>query len=387
VERRSFLKKAGAGLAAGAAVGLAACGKSEQAAPQGAAPGAAAPAAPAGAPAVHTGLPEIKWRMTSSFPRSIDTLFGSSEMLANRLREITSGKFDIRIFPAGEIVPGLQALDAVQQGTVEMCHTCSYYYVGKDKTFALGTAIPFGLNARQMDAWIIAGGGQQLLDEFYSNYNIYSFLGGNTGAQMGGWYRKKVETVDDIKGLKIRIAGIGGEVLARMGAIPQQIAGADIYPSLEKGTIDAAEWVAPYDDEKLGFNKVAPYYYSPGFWEPGPVVHFFVNKAEWDKLPKEYQAAFRTASREAHVLMAATYDHKNPQALARLLAQGVKLESFSSDIMKQAYAAAQELYAEETAKNPAWAKLYGEFDKYRKSQNAWFSVAEAGFDRFMQSVR
>lgn len=383
MERRSFLKKAGAGLAAGAAVGLAACGKSEQAAAPAAAPGGA----PAGAPAVQTGLPEIKWRMTSSFPRSVDTLFGSSEMLANRLREITGGKFDIRIFPAGEIVPGLQALDAVQQGTVEMCHTCSYYYVGKDKTFGLGTAIPFGLNARQMDAWIIAGGGQELLDEFYSDYNIYSFLGGNTGVQMGGWYRKKIETVDDINGLKIRIAGIGGEILSRMGAIPQQIAGADIYPSLEKGTIDAAEWVAPYDDEKLGFHKVAPYYYSPGFWEPGPAVHFYVNKAEWDKLPKEYQSAFRSAAREAHILMTATYDHKNPQALARLLSQGVKLENFSHDIMKKAYEVANDLYAEESAKNPAWAKIYGEFDKYRKSQNAWFSVAEAGFDRFMQSVR
>jgi TRAP-type mannitol/chloroaromatic compound transport system substrate-binding protein len=378
VERRSFLKKAGAGIAVGAAAGMAACGKSEQ---------AAAPAAGAAAPAVHTGLPAVQWRMTSSFPKSIDTLYGSSELLANRLREITGGKFDIRIFPAGEIVPGLQALDAVQQGTVEMCHSCSYYYVGKDKAFAFGTAVPFGMNARQMDAWIIGGGGQALLDEFYGNYNVYSFLGGNTGVQMGGWYRKEINSLEDIKGLKIRIAGIGGEILARMGAIPQQIAGTDIYPSLEKGTIDAAEWVAPYDDEKLGFYKVAPYYYSPGFWEPGPVVHFYVNKSEWDKLPAEYQAAFRAASREAHIQMTAMYDHKNPQALARLLSQGVKLRSFSPEIMKKAYDVSRELYNEEAARNPAWAKIYAEFEKYRKSQNAWFGVAEADFDRFMQSVR
>ena len=378
MERRSFLKKAGAGIAVGAAAGMAACGKSEQ---------AAAPAAGAAAPAVHTGLPAVQWRMTSSFPKSIDTLYGSSELLANRLREITGGKFDIRIFPAGEIVPGLQALDAVQQGTVEMCHSCSYYYVGKDKAFAFGTAVPFGMNARQMDAWIIGGGGQDLLDEFYSNYNVYSFLGGNTGVQMGGWYRKEINRLEDIPGLKIRIAGIGGEILARMGAIPQQIAGTDIYPSLEKGTIDAAEWVAPYDDEKLGFYKVAPYYYSPGFWEPGPVVHFYVNKSEWAKLPAEYQAAFRAASREAHIQMTAMYDHKNPQALARLLSQGVKLRSFSPEIMKKAYDVSRELYNEEAARNPAWAKIYAEFEKYRKSQNAWFGVAEADFDRFMQSVR
>jgi TRAP-type mannitol/chloroaromatic compound transport system substrate-binding protein len=379
MERRSFLKKAaGASLAAGAAVGLSACGKAEQ---------APAPAATPAAPAVQTGLPEIKWRMTSSFPKSIDTLYGSAELLAERLREITGGKFDIRVFPAGEIVPGLQALDAVQQGTVEMCHSCSYYYVGKDKTFAFGTAVPFGMNAPQMDAWIVAGGGQELLDEFYSNYNVLSFLGGNTNIQMGGWYRKQINSVEDINGLKIRIAGIGGEILSRMGAIPQQIAGSDIYPALEKGTIDAAEWVAPYDDEKLGFYKVAPYYYSPGWWEPGPVVHFYVNRQEWDKLPKEYQAAFRAAAREAHVLMSSSYNHKNPQAMARLLAQGVKLETFSDDIMKKAYEIAQEMYAEEAAKNPAWAKIYTEFEKYRKAQNAWFSVAESPYNRIMQATR
>ena len=362
MQRRDFLKKASIGAAAGAAATVA-------------------------APAIAQSMPTIKWRLTSSFPKSLDTIFGGAEVLANRLRAMTGGKFDIRVFPGGEIVPGLQALDAVQQGTVEMCHSCSYYYVGKDKAFAFGTAVPFGMNARQMDAWIIGGGGQALLDEFYSNYNVYSFLGGNTGVQMGGWYRKEINRLEDIPGLKIRIAGIGGEILARMGAIPQQIAGTDIYPSLEKGTIDAAEWVAPYDDEKLGFYKVAPYYYSPGFWEPGPVVHFYVNKSEWDKLPAEYQAAFRAASREAHIQMTAMYDHKNPQALARLLSQGVKLRSFSPEIMKKAYDVSRELYNEEAARNPAWAKIYAEFEKYRKSQNAWFGVAEADFDRFMQSVR
>ena len=371
MERRSFLKKAGVGLAAGAAAGVA----------------STTAVAATAAPAVHTGLPEIKWRMTSSFPRGVDTLFGSADLLAKRISEITGGKFEIRVYPAGELLPALQALDAVQQGTVEMSHTCSYYYTGKDKTFGFGTAIPFGLNVRQMDAWIIAGGGQELLDDFYSDYNIRSFLGGNTGVQMGGWYRKEINTVDDMNGLKIRIAGLGGELLARMGAVPQQLGAGDIYTALEKGTIDAAEFVAPYDDEKLGLHKVAPNYYAPGFWEPGPAVHFFVNKQEWDKLPKEYQAAFQAASREAHILMTASYDHKNPQALARLLSQGVKLQRFSNEIMKKAYDISQEMYAEESAKNPAWKKIYTEFVKYRQSQNAWFGVAEASYDRFMQSIR
>jgi TRAP-type mannitol/chloroaromatic compound transport system substrate-binding protein len=289
----------------------------------------------------------IKWRLTSSFPKSLDTIYGGADVLANRLRAMTGGKFDIRVFPGGEIVPGLQALDAVQQGTVEVCHTCSYYYVGKDKTFGFGTSIPFGMNARQMNAWIYYGGGQKLLDEFYSNYNVLSFAGGNTGVQMGGWFRNEIKSLADVKGLKIRIAGLGGNVFSALGAVPQQIAGGDIYPALEKGTIDGAEWVGPYDDEKLGFYKVAKNYYYPGWWEPGPVIHFFVNKKEWDKLPKEYQEAFQAAAYEANVTMMAEYDHKNPAALSKLLQAGVKLQAYPKDVLEAAYKAAQELYADE----------------------------------------
>ncbi len=368
MKRRSFLKKASAGLAAGAATGLAACGKKEN---------TASPAAPA----IQTGLPSIKWRLTSSFPKSLDTMYSGAELLANRVRAITDGKFDIRIFPPGEIVPGLQTLDAVQQGTVELCHTCSYYYVNKDKTFGLGTTVPFGLNARQMNAWVMFGGGQQLLDEFYSNYNLVSFMAGNSGAQMGGWFRKQVKTVADLHGLKIRIAGLGGEMFARLGAEPQQTAGSDIYSSLEKGIIDAAEWVGPYDDEKLGFYKVAPYYYYPGWWEPGTVTHVFVNKAEWMKLPKIYQEIFRAAAHEANITMLASYDDKNPQALSRLLSYGVKLESYSEEIMKAGYKTAFDFYHEEAEKNPGWKKIFTEWDRYRKTQNDWFRIAETSTER------
>ena len=358
MQRRDFLKKASVGAAAGAAATLA-------------------------APAIAQSLPTINWRLTSSFPKSLDTIYGGAEVLANRLKAMTGGKFNIRVFPGGEIVPGLQALDAVQQGTVECCHTCSYYYVGKDKTFGFGTAIPFGMNARQMNAWIYYGGGQKLLDEFYSNYNVISFAGGNTGVQMGGWFRKEVKNLEDVKGLKIRIAGLGGNVFAALGAVPQQIAGGDIYPALEKGTIDAAEWIGPYDDEKLGFFKVAKNYYYPGWWEPGPVIHFFVNKKEWDKLPKEYQEAFQAAAYEANVTMMAEYDHKNPPALGRLLQSGVKIQAYPNDILEGAYKAAQQLYADEAGKNPAFKKIYTEFAKYQKSQYAWFGVAEARMDNFM----
>ncbi len=337
------------------------------------------------APAVHAQTPAIKWRLTSSFPKSLDTIYGGAEVMANRVRAITGGKFDIQVFASGEIAPGPQALDVTQNGTVECCHTCSYYFVGKDRTFAFGTAVPFGMNNRQMNAWIYYGGGQKLLDEFYSNYNIVSFAGGNTGVQMGGWFRKEINSLDDVKGLKMRIAGLGGAVFSALGAVPQQIPGSDIYPALEKGTIDSAEWVGPYDDEKLGFFKVAKNYYFPGWWEPGPVIHFFINKDAWAKLPKEYQEAFQAAAYEANVTMMAEYDHKNPAALVRLVGQGVKLKKYSAEILESAYKAAVQLYSDESAKNPAFKKIYDAHLKYQKVQNQWFSVAELGMDAFLQS--
>ncbi|MCX7164904.1 MAG: TRAP transporter substrate-binding protein [Rhodocyclales bacterium] len=336
------------------------------------------------APAIAQSAPTIKWRCTSSFPKSLDTIYGGAEVLSQRLASITGGKFQVQVFASGEIAPGGQALDVVQNGTVELCHTCSYYYVGKDKTFGFGTAIPFGMNARQMNAWVYYGGGQKLLDEFYANYNVVSFLGGNTGTQMGGWFRKEIKTLADCKGVKMRIAGLGGAVQSALGMVPQQIPGSDIYPALEKGTIDAAEWVGPYDDEKLGFNKVAKYYYFPGWWEPGPSIHFFVNKDQWAKLPKDYQSAFNAAAYEANVTMMAEYDHKNPAALRRLVGTGTQLKKFSNEIIEAAYKAAVQLYSDESAKNPAFKKIYTDYLKYQKELNQWFSVAELGMDQFLQ---
>ena len=356
MERRKFLKEAGlAGiLAAGAA------------------------------PAIAQTAPTIKWRLTSSFPKSLDTIYGGAEVLSKRLNAITGGKFQVQVFAPGEVAPGGQALDVVQNGTVEVCHTCSYYFVGKDRTFAFGTAVPFGMNCRQMNAWIYYGGGQKLLDEFYSAYNVVSFAGGNTGVQMGGWFREEINTLADVKGIKMRIAGLGGAVFSALGMVTQQIPGSDIYPALEKGTIDAAEWVGPYDDEKLGFHKVAKNYYFPGWWEPGPVIHFFVNKKAWDSLPADYKAAFEAAAYEANVTMMAEYDHKNPAALRSLVQQGVKLKRYSNEILEAAYKAAVQLYSDESAKNPNFKKIYDEYLKYQKTQNQWFSVAELGMDSFLQ---
>ncbi len=373
MKRRHFLRRAGSAAAASvAALGLGACQDKQ-----------GATAAPA-APAVHADA-AVRWRMTSSFPKSLDILFRNAEHFTQRLRELTDGRFDIRVFPAGEIVPGLQALDAVQQGTVEMTHTCSYYYVGKDKTFGFGTSMPFGMNARQMNAWVYFGGGQALLDEFYASYGIVSFPAGSTGVQMGGWWRKPIHSLSDLQGVKMRIAGIGGAVMEKLGVLPQQLAGGDIYPALEKGTIDAAELVGPYDDEKTGLFQVAKHYYTPGWWEPGPMIHFFVGRKAWEGLSKAYQDAFRVAAAEANLLTTAEYDHGNPLAMARLLQQGVKLERYPEEVLKAAHEATLAFYAEESGRNPAFAKLHESWNRYRKNQNSWFSVAETPLDRFMQS--
>jgi len=331
-------------------------------------------------------LPTIKWRLTSSFPKSLDTIFGAADVISRRVSVATGGKFQIQVFAAGEIVPGPSALDAVKDGTVECCHTAPYYYFGKDATFAFGTALPFGLNARQQNAWMYHGGGLALMREFYKNYNIINFPSGNTGAQMGGWFRKEIKTVADLKGLKMRIAGLAGRVLAKVGVVPQQISGGDIYPALEKGTIDAAEWVGPYDDEKLGFNKVAKYYYYPGWWEGGPQLDLFVNIKQWEALPPEYKSVLESACAEANLDMLAKYDAVNPAALRRLVAQGVQLRPFSREILNACYAAANAVYAEEAEKNAKFKKIYEPWKKFREDQILWFRVAEQKFDNFMATA-
>src|SRR3954463_6242040 len=271
-------------------------------------------------PAIAQSMPEVKWRLTSGFPKSLDALYGAAELFAKYVSEATDGKFQVQPFAAGEIVGTFQALDAVGNATVEMAHTASYYYVGKDPTFAFGTAAPFGLNARQLNAWMYHGGGMDVMNQFYDKFGVYAIPGGNTGTQMGGWFRKEVKTVDDLKGLKFRIAGLAGQVVAKLGVVPQQVAGGDIYPALERGTIDAAEWVGPYDDEKLGFNKVAPYYYYPGWWEGGADLEFFINNKAYAKLSDENKAILDAAAKVAARDMIAKYDAFNPLAIKRLVA-------------------------------------------------------------------
>jgi TRAP-type mannitol/chloroaromatic compound transport system substrate-binding protein len=340
-------------------------------------------AAAVASPAIAQSMLEIKWRLASSFPKSLDTAYGSAETLSKYVAEATDNKFQIQTFAAGEIVPGLQNVDAVTNSTVEMCHTAAYYFIGKDPTFALCNSIPFGPNPRQQNAWFYDGGGNQLINDFVKKFNLYAMPGGNTGTQMGGWFRKEINSVDDLKGLKMRIGGFPGRVIQKLGAVPQQIAAGDIYPALEKGTIDAAEWVGPYDDEKLGFYKVAPHYYYPGWWEGGSMLFTFVNLDKWNALPKNYQAILEQAGHFANTWMIAKYDEANPAALRRLLANGVKLHGFSPAIMEACFKAAKELHSEIAATNESFKKVYDAMTNYTNNGYQWFQVAELSYDSFM----
>jgi TRAP-type mannitol/chloroaromatic compound transport system substrate-binding protein len=355
MKRRQFLKAAGLGVAASAIA----------------------------APAIAQSMPELKWRMTASWPKSLDTLFGGAEAMAKAVAEATDNKFQIQVFAGGEIVPALQALDATSNGTVEMGHTASYYYFGKDPTFAFGASVAFGPNQRLNQGWWYQGGGSDVLNEFYKKYNVTMLLAGNTGCQMGGWFRKEINTVNDLKGLKFRLGGFPGRVIAKLGGVPTSIAGADIYPALEKGTIDAAEWVGPYDDEKLGFYKVAKHYYYPGWWEGGTMLSAFVNLDKWHSLPKSYQAILSNAAAYANDWMMAKYDQLNPPALKRLIAGGAQLHAFSPAIMEACIKAAHELHDEISKTNASFKKVYDSMNAFMKPGFSWYSVAELNYDAFM----
>ncbi len=357
MNRRKFVKRAGAG-----AVGVA---------------GAAI-----AAPAIAQSMPEVKWRLTSSFPKSLDTLFGGAEHFAKAVADMSDNKFQIRTFASGEIVPGLQVVDAVQNATVECGQTAAYYYFGKDPTFVFETGLPFSINQRQYYAWLYHGGGHALLQDFYKAYNLISFTFGGTGCQMGGWFRKEINTVEDLKGLKFRVGGFAGQILTKLGVVPQQIAGGDIYPALEKGTIDACEWVGPYDDEKLGFNKVAKYYYYPGWWEGASVGSLYVNIKAWEALPAAYKRMVETAADAVTAWMVPKYDAGNPAALKRLAASGTSLKAFPRPVMEACFDATFATYDEISEKNPTFKKVYEHLKAFRADQNLWFRVAENTFDNF-----
>ena len=363
LDRRGFLTRAGIGGAAAAA------------------------GATLAAPAIAQEFPSISWRMPSAFPKSLDTLYGNGEEFCRRVAEATDGRFKIQVFAAGEIVPGLAAIDAAADGTTQAAWSVSYYNWGKDATYAPVTAVPFGLSARAQKAYEYHGGGIELFNEFFATQNLHYLPAGNTGVQMGGWYRKEINTVEDLKGLKIRISGIAGRVMEKLGVVPQQLAAGDIYPALEKGTLDAVEFVGPYDDLKLGFQKVAPYYYYPGFWEGGPSVGFFVNQGEWENLPPIYQSILRTVAQSIDLNLLSEYDYRNPTALKELVANGAQLRPFSAEILTAGYDAAMEVYAEIGAENEWFKRILDDQMQFRDDWYLYNQTAESSYDGFMMYLQ
>jgi TRAP-type mannitol/chloroaromatic compound transport system substrate-binding protein len=337
-------------------------------------------------PAIAQSRPAIKWRLASSFPKNLVGLYAAADLFIKRVAEATDNQFQIQYFAPGEIVPPLQTLDATQNGTIECTHTGSYYYIGKDPAFAFGTNVPFGLNARQQDAWLFEGGGNEVLKPLFDQYNVLHFPFGSTGAQMGGFFRKQINTPQDLSGLKLRIGGLGGQLLQKLGVIPQQLAGGDVYAALERGTIDAAEFTSPMDDEKLGLAKVAKYYYYPGFWDYGALTNLFINKGKWDELPASYKAIVSAASAEGSRAMLMKYDSGNTEPMRRLAAEGLELKPFSREILDVSFKASQELYGELSQKSPHFKRIYDNWSKFRSEAHLWFSINETRMDSFMQAA-
>ena len=366
LDRRRFVGRALAGLAGAGAV--AACG--------GGGGGGAG-----GGPAVHT-APSVSWRLASSFPRGLDAIFGASEVFAERVAAMTGDRFRIRVYPGGEIVPPFSVMDAVQQGTVHVGQTASYYYLGKSPALVFDTCVPFGLTSRQQTAWLTEGGGLELVNELFSDFGIVSMPAGNTGAQMGGWYRRPVETLADLQGLKMRMPGLGGEVMSRLGATVQVISGGEVFPALERGAIDAAEWVGPYDDHKLGFHRIAQNYYYPGWWEPGPSLSYLFHRASLDELPTEYREVLRSAAAESATVMQARYDDRNPKALREIVQSGVRVLRFSDEIMDAARETAFALYEEQAAADPVYRKIYDHWSAFREDAFRWAAVAEGAYSAY-----
>jgi TRAP-type mannitol/chloroaromatic compound transport system substrate-binding protein len=378
MKRREFLEITSKGALGAAVVGLVGCSSN------GDDTTTAQDAALAETAATDSALPEIEWQMATSWPLALDTIFGGAVIFAERVAAMTGGRFAITPRAGGELAPGLEVLNVVEQGAVPIGHTASYYYTGKSPVTAFGTSLPFGLTARQQNSWLYEGGGLELLQDYYKDrFGIIQFPAGNTGAQMGGWWKKEIETAADLQGLKVRIPGLGGQVMDKLGATVQVLAGGEIFQALQTGAIDAAEWVGPYDDEKLGLQDAAEFYYAPGWWEPGPTLEVQIGLSEWDKLPEVYQEIVKSAAYQANTQMLARYDARNFEALTRLADGGTQLRVFSDDILQAAESAAFALYDELAQGDADFKSILAEWNTFRNGIQTWHSALETPYNVYI----
>lgn len=359
MQRRSFLKQGLGAAAAGAAVSV---------------------------PAFAADAPALKWRLASAFPEKQDVLFGAAGSFARYVSEATDGRFDIRPAAPGGDIPAAGVLEAVGKGTVEMGHALSCAWYALNPALCFDAAVPFGLNARQMNAWMFEGDGLKLTRELFKSHGIVNFPLGNTGARMGGWYRGEIKSVEGIKGLKLQSEGFAAAVLERMGAAPQPLDASAAAAALEKGEIDAVGASSPYDDEKAGPPKAARFYYYPGWWEGGAQASLYIGMKAWEALPKSYRAAIEAASRAVHVTVTARYDALNAAALRRLAAGGAQLRAFPRSVLDAAWSTSAALYAEISARDPVFKGLYDSHMAMRDSLVPWFRQAEGAYDQYLGST-
>ncbi len=384
MQRREFIKTTAASAAVTVTAGMTAACATQV--PSGVIVPLAAPTV--NAPTViGQAQPTFDWPMAVNFPITLDTLFGAAQSFADRVSTLTKGNLKITPHPPGEVAPGTPVLDAVSQGIVPMGYTSSFYYISKSPVLGFGTAMPFGLTAQQQNAWLYQGGGLAMLQDFYKNkFGVIQFPAGNTGVQMGGWFRKEIQTLADLKGLKMRIPGLGGQVMAMLGVTTTTTAGDQLLQALQSGELDAAEWTGPYDDEKLGLYKAASYYYYPAWWEPGSTVEIEVNLKQWNELPAEYQAAVQSAAAEANIQTLSLYEDRNALALPKLVANGVQLRPFSKEILNAAQTATNQLLEEFSAKDSDFKTMLGEWTKFRDAVRAWNKVNELSYTSFVYGV-
>ena len=327
----------------------------------------------------------FKWKLVTTWPKNFPGLGVAPENFAALVEQMSTGRLMIKVYAAGEIVPALEVFSAVSSGTAEMGHGAAYYWKGKIPAAPLFTSVPFGLNAQEMNGWLHYGGGLALWRELYAPFNLVPMAAGNTGIQMGGWYNKELSTIDDFKGLRMRIPGLGGEVFTRAGGTAVNLAGGEIYTSMQTGVIDAAEWVAPYNDLAFGFQNVAQYYYYPGWQEPGPTIELIINQQAYDSLPDDLIAIVETAARAINQDMLDEYTSRNNTALLELAKQGVEIRPYPDEIIAVLRQISAEVLAENAARDPMFDKIYRSYDAYRKNVTAYHEISEHAYFKIRQT--
>jgi len=331
------------------------------------------------APALHA-KPKHRWKMVTTWPKNFPGMGTGANKLAALIGELSGGRIDVKVYGANELVPPFEIFDAVSRGTAEMGHGASYYWKGKSEAAQFFAAVPFGLTAQEMNGWLYHGGGMDLWQEIYAEFGLVPTAAANTGVQMGGWFNKQINSLDDLKGLKMRIPGLGGEVLKRLGGTPVSLPGGEIFTSLKSGNIDATEWVGPYNDLAFGLYKAAKHYYYPGWHEPGTTLECFINREAYSALPRDLQAIVTTACKVANLDLLSEYTARNNEALETLITRHkVDLRKFPDEVLKRLHTISNEVVAEVAEREPAAGRVYASFRKFRDQAVAWHEVSERAY--------